>query len=193
MDAESMAPTPVGTVPKGLKGHVAHGPEKEWEKVGKTVPVQLTAPVELVQWLRSNGYVLSRVFQEAGARLMNGGDLDRIGKQIEFHREQVTILEAALSKLKERRDEMDAVASAERARLAEIQELTALFWEEGRGDSRHYSRRANLAWLEGRVSSSKSLRGSSAEDILDLVLAGGDRPDGNVRSGQCSRAAEGSR
>jgi hypothetical protein len=124
---------------------------------------------------------------------MNGGDLDRIGKQIEFHREQVTILEAALSKLKERRDEMDAVASAERARLAAIQELTALFWEEGRGDSRHYSRRANLAWLEGRVSSSKSLRGSSAEDILDLVLAGGDRPDGNVRSGQCSRAAEGSR
>ena len=193
MDAESMVPTPVGTVPKGLKGHVAHGPEKEWEKVGKTVPVQLTAPVELVQWLRSNGYVLSRVFQEAGSRLMNGGDLDRIGKQIEFHREQVTILEAALSKLKERRDEMDAVASAERARLAAIQELTALFWEEGRGDSRHYSRRANLAWLEGRVSSSKSLRGSSAEDILDLVLAGGDRPDGNVRSGQCSRAAEGSR
>jgi hypothetical protein len=168
---ETGVSTGVGPTPRGLKGQVAHGPDKDWGKVGKTVPVQLTAPVETVQWLRSNGYVLSRVFQEAASRLMGGGELDRLEKQIEFHKEQVTILEVARSTLTQRREEQENVESSERARLEAIQRLADLFYEQGRDDPSKFHRVSNVNWLAGRARSSKILRGSRPEDLLELILA----------------------
>lgn len=169
--AEAESPTPVGPLVRGLKGHVAHGPEKDWEKVGKTVPVQITAPVEVVQWLRSNGYVLSRVFQEAASRLMGGGELDRLEKQIEYHREQVTILEAAKATLGAKKEANEAAESAECERLDAIQRLADIFFEQGREDPSRFHRVANLNWIQGRLSRSQVLRGSRADDILELVLS----------------------
>lgn len=90
--SEAEPPTPAEPLVRGLKGNVALGPEKQWNKVGRSVPVQITAPIEVVQWLRSNGYVLPRVFQEAASRLMGGGELGQLERQLEYHREQVTLL-----------------------------------------------------------------------------------------------------
>lgn len=172
---ESAVPTPVespvGSPFRGLKGHVAHGPDKDWGRVGKTVPVQLTAPVETIQWLRSNGYILSRVFQEAASRLMGGGELDRLETQIEYHREQVRVLEAARSTLSERTEERASARARERERLDAIQLIADAFFALGRDDPSRFHRVHNLGWIQGRIASSAILRGSRPDDTLELVLS----------------------
>ncbi len=57
--SEAAPPTPVEPLVRGLKGNVAHGPEKQWDKVGRSVPVRGTVPIGVIRWLRANSYVLS--------------------------------------------------------------------------------------------------------------------------------------
>lgn len=167
--SESEAPTPVEPLVQGLKGQVAHGPAKDWDKVGKTVAVQITAPVETVKWLRSNGYVLSRVFQESAARLMGSGELDRLDRQIEFHREQVTILEAAKVVLGDKKTEADAAESSTKQRLSEIQRLIDAYRLGGRTDREQFSFASSLRWIEARIAKSPTLRHEDPAQLLKTV------------------------
>ncbi|HEV2166103.1 MAG TPA: hypothetical protein VGS23_03875 [Thermoplasmata archaeon] len=169
--SEAALPTPVGSPVRGLRGGVAHGPEKDWSKVGKTVPIQLTAPIEMIQWLRTNGYVPSWVFQEAARRLMGSGELDRLERQIEYHREQVTILEAARATLGNRMAKKESAEEGERSRLEAVASLAETFYAQGRGEPSKFSRIQNLRWVQGRLDSSKALRGSRADDTLALILS----------------------
>ena len=169
--SEAAPPTPVEPLVRGLKGNVAHGPEKQWDKVGRSVPVQITAPVEVVQWLRSNGYVLSRVFQEAAAQLMGGTELVQLERQLEDHREQVTILEAARATLGARKDAEATVERAQRARLEALRTLADSFYSRERDDSRRFGKVHNLNWLKARIDGTPALKGSKPDEVLRLVLS----------------------
>ena len=179
--SEAAPPTPVEPLVRGLKGNVAHGPEKQWDKVGRSVPVQITAPIEVVQWLRSNGYVLSRVFQEAASRLMGGIELVQLERQLEFHREQVTILEAARATLGARKDAEAAVEDAQKARLEALRGVADSFYSQERDDPRRFGKVHNLNWLKARVDGTPALKGSKPEELLRLVL--GLRPDYRTTDG----------
>lgn len=168
--SEAAPPTPVEPLVRGLKGNVAHGPEKQWDKVGRSVPVQITAPIDVVQWLRSNGYVLSRVFQEAASRLMGGTELVQLERQLEFHREQVTILEAARATLGARKDTEAAVEQAQKARLEALRALADSFYSQERDDPRRFGKVHNLNWLQARIDGTSALKGSKPNEVLRLVL-----------------------
>lgn len=169
--SETEAPTPVGPPVRGLRAQVAHGPEKDWSRVGQTVPVQVTLPAEMLQWLRANDYVPSRVLREAVGRLMGSGELDRLERQIEYHREQVTILEAARATIGAKRAQAESAEAAEKAKQAEIQRLSAAFWA-GRDDNiDRFSRASNLRWIEGRIARIPELRNESPQHLLDLFMS----------------------
>ena len=168
--SEAALPTPVEPLVRGLKGNVAHGPEKQWDKVGLSVPVQITAPIEVVQWLRSNGYVLSRVFQEAASRLMGGNELVQLERQLDFHREQVTILEAARAALGARKEADEAVERTQKARLEALRALADSFYGQERDDPRRFGKVHNLNWLKARIDATPSLKGSTPDEVLRLVL-----------------------
>ena len=168
--SEAAPPTPVEPLVRSLKGNVAHGPEKQWDKVGLSVPVQITAPIEVVQWLRSNGYVLSRVFQEAASRLMGGTELLQLERQLEFHREQVTILEAARATLGARKEADEVFERAQKARLEALRALADSFYGQERDDPRRFGKVHNLNWLKARIDATLSLKGSKPDEVLRLVL-----------------------
>ncbi|MGI0132656.1 MAG: hypothetical protein ACREDK_06150 [Thermoplasmata archaeon] len=168
-------PTRVGP---GLKGLVAHGPPKEWDKVGLNVVVSVTIPATQVRWARAHGYVLSRVLRESLERLQGGSDLDRIERELESAHEQLRILEAARDRLREKRQAADGAKNLEKAREEAIRRLA----EEFRvapvqlgGVTGHRPAlgraTANVRWLEERVSKSDLLRAMKPSEVLDLILA----------------------
>ena len=167
--SEIDVPTPVEPPVRGLRAQVAHGPAKQWSLVGRMVPVQITVPVNVVRWLRDNGYVFSRVFREAAEKLMGSGELDRLDKQVDYHREQIRILEAARATLTERASQEESARASEQARLDAVRKLAEAYQAASRGDRARFPRLANLRWLRARLENVPVLRGERAEDVLALI------------------------
>ncbi len=174
--AEPGSPTPDEPRARRLKDQVAHGPPKKWELVGRSTQCQVTAPIEMLQWLRSNGYVYSRVFRDAAAKLMGSGEAQRLEEQIEYHREQLTILEAAKTTLSSRREAEQAVEQGAQQRLDALRAIATAFFAEGRDDRSKYGKGHNLNWIRGQASKHKALKGTSAAEILETVLASKEAP-----------------
>ena len=171
------SPTRVGP---GLKADVAHGPEKSWETVGLSVQVTITLPTSLVKQARANGYVISRVAREALDRLIGGSDLSRIESELKELEDRRRILESAREHLVSKRSQEDSAAEKEKARLAAISKLAEAYWSDARVVSfpdRPSMRRSeaprstNLSWVRSRIRAVPELRGSSAEEVLDLILS----------------------
>ena len=175
MIGSEAVPTRVGA---GLKGLVAHGPPKEWDKVGLNVVVSVTIPATQVRWARAHGYVLSRVLRESLERLQGGSDLARIERDLESAHEQVRILEAARDRLREKHQASEDAKNLEKAREEAIRRLAEEFQAApvhlgGVTGHRPALGRAaaNVRWLEERVSRSELLRSMKPGEVLDLILA----------------------
>ena len=163
-----------------MKADVAHGPEKSWETVGMNVQVTVTLPTSLVKQARANGYVISRVAREALDRLIGGSDLSRIESEIKDLEDRRRILESAKENLLSRRAREDSAAQKEKDRLTAIAKLAETYWADtlvvsfpGRPSMRRSEapRSTNLIWLRSRLRAVPELRGSSAEEVLDLIVA----------------------
>ncbi len=90
MTLEEPSPT---RVEHGLKAVVAHGSDKEWERVGLSVTLSVTLPASPVRWARSHGYVLRRVLRDRLERLQGGASLARTREELQSVREWVAQLE----------------------------------------------------------------------------------------------------
>ncbi len=167
--SESESPTRVE--PALGKSHraVAHGPPKAWESLEKNVSVAITIPKDTLVWLREKGYNLSRVFRDAAEGLMGEGELGRLEQQIDFHREQVKILEAARTTFAERKKAEATADDRKKAWLDEVAMLTEQFFKAPRDDPK-FTRHVNLTWVRSRISRSEHLRDESADRILELIL-----------------------
>ncbi len=135
--------------------------------------MQITAPVELIRWLRANGYVLSRVFREAAEHLMGGDDAGRIEQQLDYHRGQVRILESARATLGERAEKVAAAQQRVEDRLAEIRKIAEAYWSSDRSDASRFPLAVNLRWLEGRIARIPSLRSSDPAQVLEQIRSMG--------------------
>ena len=163
-----------------MKADVAHGPEKSWETVGLNVQVTITLPTRLVRQARAGGYVISRVAREALDRLIGGNDLSRIESEIKELEDRRRILESAREHIVSKRSQEESAAGKERARLAAISKLAEAYWSDARVVSfpdRPAMRRCeaprstNLSWVRSRARAIPELRGSSAEEILALIIS----------------------
>ncbi len=177
MEAQTGVPTRVETVPTrvepglfGLRASIAHGPEKGWSRLGLLVTVSITAPAHQVQWLRLNGYVLSRVFQEAASRLMGGNKLDEVEREIQHKRDELAVLEATKRSLLESERGKELADSQEKDRLERLNRLAEAFFAAGRDSSARFTPRANLNWISSRLEKDPVLNGSPPEKVLELVL-----------------------
>ena len=173
--AESGAiPTRVDRVVQAVRGEVAHGPEKAWGEVGQRVTISVTVPLELAKWARADGYVFSRILTEALVRLRDRGEQAEVRRQLEFHRQQVAILEAAAVAIAARTAEEESAKAQESAREGAVRALAEEFQRLGRGS---LGRSRNLAWLEARVARAPALKSLRVEAVLDLILA--SQPEGS--------------
>ena len=122
-------------VEHGLKAVVAHGPDKEWERVGLSVTVSVTLPASQVRWARSHGYVLSRVLRDSLERLQGGASLARTREELQSARERVAQLETYEARLlEEARVEAD-VRNQEIAREKAILTLASEFGVDVKGSA----------------------------------------------------------
>ncbi len=173
----TLAEPPPTRVEHGLKAAVAHGPDKEWERVGLSVTVSVTLPASQVRWARSHGYVLSRVLRDSLERLQGGASLARTREELQSARERVAQLETYEDRLlEEARVEADVrnqEIAREKAILALAREFGAAEVSQGPIQVRRPSLEmgnANLAWIEPRVEKDPLLRSMKPRQILELVL-----------------------
>ncbi len=174
MTPEDPSPT---RVEAGLKAQIAHGPEKEWERVGLSVTVSVTLPASQVRCARSHGYVLSRVLRDSLDRLQGGASLVRTREELQQARERVAQLETYETRLSEE------AKAEENARIEELarenanrslaKEFAAAEISQGRITIHRASlgvANANLAWIEPRVEKNPLLRSMKPRQALELVL-----------------------
>lgn len=177
-------PTRVGP---GLKASVAHGPPKEWDRVGMNVTVSVTLPAAQVRHARAKGYVLSRVLKESLDRLLGGETLVRTREELERAREHVRMLETYEASLLEKGRKENDARLQENAREAAIRLLATEFSQStvrtGLVEVHRPSlgrATVNVRWLEERVAKHPLLRSMKVEQVLDLLIAasaGSERPD----------------
>ncbi len=174
MTPEDPSPT---RVEAGLKAQIAHGPEKEWERVGLSVTVSVTLPASQVRCARSHGYVLSRVLRDSLDRLQGGASLVRTREELQQARERVAQLETYETRL------LEEAKAEENARIEELarenairslaKEFAAAEISQGRITIHRASlgvANANLAWIEPRVEKNPLLRSMKPRQALELVL-----------------------
>ncbi len=174
MTPEDPSPT---RVEAGLKAQIAHGPEKEWERVGLSVTVSVTLPASQVRCARSHGYVLSRVLRDSLDRLQGGASLVRTREELQQARERAAQLETYETRLSEE------AKAEENARIEELarenanrslaKEFAAAEISQGRITIHRASlgvANANLAWIEPRVEKNPLLRSMKPRQALELVL-----------------------
>jgi hypothetical protein len=161
-----------------LKAQIAHGPDKEWERVGLNVNVSVTLPASQVRWARANGYVLSRVLRDSLEHLQGGASLARTREELQAARERVLQLETYEARLLEETKAADDAKAQELAREEAVRRLAAEFAsaEVNQGPIAVHrpslgESSANLAWIEPRVDKSAVLRSMKAKHVLELVLA----------------------
>lgn len=153
---------------RGLRGSVAHGPEKHYDRTRNAIPIQVTAPPEQIRWLRTNGFVASWVFREAVSRLMDGGEAAHLEQQLLYHREQIAILEASRETLSANQKRVSESQAREAEVLAALTKLSEEFFSAGR---EKFHRANNLNWLRERLAHSRLLRGRRPDDTLVTILA----------------------
>jgi hypothetical protein len=160
-----------------LKAQIAHGPEKEWERVGLSVTVSVTLPASQVRWARSHGYVLSRVLRDSLDRLQGGASLVRTREELQRARERVAQLETYEARLLEETKAEENARMEELARenaiLALAKEFAAAEVSQGSITIHRASlgvANANLAWIEPRVEKNALLRSMKPRQVLELVL-----------------------
>ncbi|MGI0071102.1 MAG: hypothetical protein ACRECT_03415 [Thermoplasmata archaeon] len=160
-----------------MKAQIAHGPEKEWERVGLSVTVSVTLPASQVRWARSHGYVLSRVLRDSLDRLQGGASLVRTREELHQARERVAQLETDEARLLEEAKVEENARIEEWARenaiLSLAKEFAAAEIAQGRVTLHRVSlgvASANLAWIEPRVEKNPLLRSMKPRQVLDLVL-----------------------
>ncbi len=174
MTPEDPSPTRVET---GLKARIAHGPEKEWERVGLSVTVSVTLPASQVRWARSHGYVLSRVLRDSLDRLQGGASLVRTREELQQARERVAQLETYEARL------LEEAKAEENARIEELARENAILGLAKEFAAAEISQgsitihraslggaHANLAWIEPRVEKNVLLRSMKPRQVLELVL-----------------------
>ena len=171
------AEAPPTRVEAGLKAQIAHGPEKEWERVGLSVTVSVTLPASQVRWARSHGYVLSRVLRDSLDRLQGGASLARTREELQQAKERVAQLETYEARL------LEEAKAEENARIEELarenailglaKEFAAAEISQGHITIHRASlglANANLAWIEPRVEKNALLRSMKPRQVLELVL-----------------------
>ncbi|HEV2449657.1 MAG TPA: hypothetical protein VGU43_04510 [Thermoplasmata archaeon] len=174
MPPAEAVPTRVDT---GLRASIAHGPEKDWDRVGMNVTLSVTVPAAMVRWARAHGIVLSRVLRDSVERLQGGASLARTREELQTARERVLQLETYEARLLEEAKAADDAKAQEKAREKAIRELTAEFAaaEVSQGSFTVHrpslgNSPSNLAWIEPRVEKNPVLRPMKARAVLDLVL-----------------------
>ena len=174
MTPEDPSPT---RVEAGLKAQIAHGPEKEWERVGLSVTVSVTLPASQVRCARSHGYVLSRVLRDSLDRLQGGASLVRTREELQQARERAAQLETYETRLSEEAKAEENARIEELARENAIRSLAKEFAAAEISQGRITIHRAslgvanaNLAWIEPRVEKNPLLRSMKPRQALELVL-----------------------
>jgi hypothetical protein len=160
-----------------LRGRVPHGPSPQWNPEGgsRRRGVCLTVSEPLVRWAREEGFVLSRVLEDALRNLQRDDPLKQAEDRVRSLEAELEVARAARTALSARREEAPPAPSPStppavtvRARQAALESLTREFYEQGR---ERLADRPNLAWLQQRLEQRPELKGVSPETVLAQIWA----------------------
>jgi hypothetical protein len=135
--------------------------------------VCLTVSEPLVRWAREEGFVLSRVLEDALRNLQRDDPLKQAEDRVRSLEAELEVARAARTALSARREDAQPAPSSPpavtaRARQAALESLTREFYEQGR---ERLPDRPNLSWLQQRLDQRPELKGVSPETVLAQIWA----------------------